>query len=94
MSSETTRPAPDHCANAINAPYWARRAFEAEGYAEAVLAVLKSIQWGSCDGCGQMRQCPECGASRFGPDEDERGMQLPGKHAETCSVGRMVALVD
>jgi hypothetical protein len=37
---------------------------------------LEYAQWGSCDGCGSMRYCPECGTSR---DFD--------KHIDKCSIG-------
>jgi rubrerythrin len=42
---------------------------------------LEVAQWGSCDGCGQLRQCPVCGASR----ETESGAE---PHAPGCLIGK------
>jgi hypothetical protein len=51
---------------------------------------LESIQWGSCDGCGNMSHCPECRAYRLNHDP-EGWATLPGVHKPECSIGLALA---
>lgn len=51
---------------------------------------LASIQWGSCDGCGAMRVCPECLQDRERVDNE--GETVSGRHLTTCSIAAALGL--
>jgi hypothetical protein len=44
--------------------------------------VFEALEWGSCDGCGRHDYCAVCGASKS-----------DGKHADSCLVPAVIALV-
>jgi hypothetical protein len=47
-------------------------------------AVVKRLEWGSCDGCGNREVCTECKARKSTPDEVTwRPLE---KHAPNCPV--------
>jgi len=47
-------------------------------------AVVKRLEWGSCDGCGIRDMCTECGARRS--TLDETTWQPLAKHHPNCPV--------
>lgn len=48
---------------------------------------LRKAQWGSCDGCGQLRQCPLCKAKRH-QLADDGFTHVDGEHFPACEIGR------
>jgi hypothetical protein len=54
-------------------------------------AALESIQWGSCDGCGNHHRCPECHGHRPVPEFDQDPAYMQVGHTTTCTVGRALA---
>lgn len=44
--------------------------------------LVKLLEWGSCDGCGNRRVCTECMA--YNDDRDMRTWELIGKHKPDC----------
>lgn len=51
---------------------------------------LSSIQWGSCDGCGNNGFCPECKESEM-DSSGEFDEPPPGKHKDGCVVGQVLS---
>ena len=48
--------------------------------------VVKSLEWGSCDGCGNRTYCTECSGGKFNNWDKATSQYLPGRHAEDCPV--------
>jgi len=48
-------------------------------------SALESVQWGSCDGCGNKVRCSECFGYQPHPWDDP---DLDSGHQETCIVGK------
>lgn len=50
---------------------------------------IEALEWGSCDRCGQHRDCTVCGASKTVWSDD--GEELPGEHKPGCPVPELIA---
>jgi hypothetical protein len=47
--------------------------------------LVKLLEWGSCDGCGQRNRCTECKADRMGEWDDAKGEMVgAGRHKSDC----------
>ena len=55
-----------------------------EDHISVLKDVIRSLQWGSCDGCGQKEYCPICDAPAHDFDYNE------GKHKPDCPVGKVL----
>lgn len=49
--------------------------------------LVKRLEWGSCDGCGNRYYCTECEANRAGRWDDATGEYIDREqHAPSCPV--------
>jgi hypothetical protein len=52
---------------------------------ERLRGLVKLLEWGSCDGCGNRNRCTECKADRMGEWDDKAGEMInAGRHRVGC----------